>query len=285
MNWTIACPVWGDWYVKQYLTRTLPYHKRMGLKGKYIVHTNQRAALEPHLDGLGCEVEFRTLPADPSNYMTYAQCHNEVFRESQACMFLAADIALSEGSFEVVRAAVEDLDTKLVMMNVMRTVSETGDEPPYDPRGMNEWAIRHIHYPMKTCTWGRQPPSMKPVVIFFEDGENFWMRGFHIHPIAAVRDDRYFDLTGTVDGTLVTSYLPTECWVVQKQEIAGVDFTHESKLQGDVGWNMSDAMSVANIMRDGAKSIHRHFFCHKIAIRGEPTKKYDAVAREIYCRL
>lgn len=286
MNWTFSVPVWGDWHVKQYLDRVLAYHARMGLKGRYIIHTNRRTDIEPRLGVLkDCEIDFRGLPGNPDSYQTFAECHAEAFRESQACLFLTADAAFSEGSFEVVRKAVEEQGKKLIAMCSLRTCSINGDDPPFDPKGMNAWAVQHIHLPLKTLVWGHRPPSLKPTNLFFEDGENFWSRGFHLHPIAAVRDGRRVDLSGTVDGALVTAYWPDETWVVQNHEVAGCEFTHESKFGGDLSWNLEHPQYIADSMRDGAKSIHRHFFSHKIALRGEPNAKFDDVAREVYARL
>lgn len=285
MKWTFSVPVWGDWYVKTYLVRVLPYHERMDLEGRYIIHTNRAHDIEPHLGKIRetCEVELRTLPGSPDSYDTFALCHNEVFRESSACMFLTADMAFSEGAARVVREMVER-GAKLIAMHSTRTLSQFGDEPPFDARGMNEWAVNHMHVQMKTCIWGRPPPSFKATNLYFEDGESFWTRGFHLHPLAAVRDSRRFDLSGTVDGTLVTAYWPNEAVVIRNHEIAALEFTPESRAF-DLSWNHSHPQYVADCMRDGAKAIHRHFFTHSIALRGEPSTKYDDEAREIYARL
>lgn len=285
MNWTYSVPVWGDWYVKTYLTRVLPYHERMGLEGRYIIHTNRAHDIEPHIGKLldTCDVEFRGLPGSPDSYGTFGLCHAEAFRESEACLFLTADIAFTQDSAHVARTLVKE-GAKLVAMHCMRTLSEPGDEPPFDPVGMNEWAVSHMHPAMKTCLYGRTPPSFKPVNIYFEDDGSFWTRGFHLHPFAAVRDKRRFDLSGTVDGTLVQAYWPTEAHVITDHGIAAVEFTPPNR-GFDLSWNMDHPQYIADCMRDGAKAIHRHFFTHRIKLRGEPTGKFEDEAREIYSRL
>ena len=267
MNWTISVPVWGPWHTELFLKYALPSHLRMGLEGcKYIIHSDGESLVEiPQELRNVCEVEIRPIRSSRSVHHKYRcmnECHGEAMKEAGAVMFLPPDCVVSSNTRKVIEASGK----KLVMACSLRTLN--GGEPPRDPEALNAWAAKHLHPNQRGWVWGNEwGTELIHSHVYFEDGENFWCHGFHLHPLAAVLDRKYGS-GKSVDSYLPSYYDPRETWVVSDCELAMAELSPADIFFG-LERGPETVSSIVDSVKGKIKDRHLGFFKTAIRLRGQ----------------
>lgn len=278
MNYTFSLPVWGDFHVLAYLKYALPSHARNKLKGKYIIHTNMahvlRGKVEYELPE--CQVEYRDI--DPSrSYFQFSDYYQECFDESEACLFLAADVVMLPSTFAKVQESVK-AGNKLVMTAGINCV---GDDPPID-NTLPTWARDHLIPTLRGNIWGRNHHNMMgPQTMYFEDGNNFWCQTFHHHPLCIVNDGRgvHFRET-TIDWIVPSFFKPEETDVLSGQDGLMVEISPPAKFDQHQRYEIVNATEMAFALKDKIMDSHIHLFERPIAITGTPTDKFKKLTTD-----
>lgn len=273
MNYTFSLPVWGPWHTWMYLKYALPSHARNGLKGKYIIHTDCKDVLQGKVEYElpNCEVEYRDI--DPSNsYFQFSDYYQECFDESEACLFLAADVVMHPFTFASVQASVMAGD-KLVMTAGINCV---GDNPPIGDT-LPQWAVDHLIPTLHGNIWGRNNHNMMgPQTMYFEDEGAFWCQAFHHHPLCIVNDGRGVKFTGTTIDWITNSFFsPEETHILSGYEGLMVEISPPNKFDQHQRYELVNATEMAFALKDKVMDAHLNLFAQKVPLVGKPTSKYD----------
>lgn len=282
MNFTFSLPVWGSWHTWLYLRDGLKSHANAGLEGKYIIHTNRKDILEPYVQNMltKCEVEYRELHRDHNNqsYFQFSRYQQEVFEESEACIFLQPDTVMRYNTFTSVKKAIE----KGYKMVMTAGINALHDEPiPQDDR-LNLWAMEHLIPELRGNLWEPGKESIFPLsTLYFRDGENFWCHAFHHHPFCIVNDRRMEFKHSTIDWLVPSFFSKEETKVLSGHEGLMVESSPEPKFKNHPRFVANNATDIALSVRDKIMTNHLNLFSQPIAIVGSPTAKYDKLIADI----
>jgi hypothetical protein len=109
---------------------------------------------------------------------------------------------------------------------------------------------------------------MLPTNLFFTSGKNTILHGFHLHPVAVVKE-RAFSFNSTIDGDLLDHYDRATIHVVtDPDDLSMLEISPPGK-RFPVRENriLSPAL-VAGAMQSRASEMHRWLFTKKIVLRG-----------------
>jgi len=280
MNFTFTVPCWGDWHLFQYLKHTLASHAAAHLEGRYVVHTTPRGhrmlkgKIEHDLPC--CNVEY--VEVEPKGtYFDFSKYHQDVFDQSEACMFLQADALLSNGTFRAVREAVKS-GAKHVNCAGINCV---GESPPLDAR-MGAWAVEHLIPTLRGNIWGTSDTMMSTQTMYFQDGDNFWCHAFHHDPICIVNDHRGVKFAeSTLDWITPSFFTPAETAVLSGHDALVVEISPPQKFDRHPRYTILNATEIAMQVRDKVLPAHVNLFAQAVPIMGQPTAKYDQLIADV----
>lgn len=292
----ITVPVWGDEYSKLFLGPVLKSH-RAALKEldlefggmidvRYVVPTDRPAEIAEALGDLDL-----TLVPIPSKalytFRTLCDGHRrgiEVAREGDRVVLLCADMLLSRDVFAAVERRFRK-GKKAIVSGGLRTVLDRFDPypPPMRARKLSSWAWDHRHPITKNFVWGKGKTTY-PCVVFFENGANVVMRGFHLHPLAVIKD-RPLPFSGSIDLNLMDQYRFDEIHLVTDvDELATAEISHKSKTHNS-GDEIFDTNQITAWAIRGGLPMHWWNFRHRIIVRGDGTDQGDSEVAEEVLRL
>jgi hypothetical protein len=289
----IAVPAWGD-YVKVFLGPVLRSHRAAigrlrqetgeTVDIRYVVMTDAPAAVSRALAGY--PLTLIPLPLTSGLvFQTLCDGHREgieAAREGDRVVLLNADIIVSTGAFAAVERAFRQ-GKKAVVCGGTRTLLRPWDRypPPLPARDLAWWAYQHAHPITKLFFWGTGTTS-HPCTVYFRKGPNVVLRGFHIHPLAIIKD-RDLPFSGSIDLNLMENYSFDETHVVTDvDELAIAEVSAKWKKHDDAGVPFDTATIVEWAVR-GARSTHWWNFRHRVIIAGNPEADVGdtAVADEV----
>ena len=289
----ITVPAWGD-YVRTFLGPVIRSHRagiehmqrelRGTIEVHYVVMTDQPAAVARALSDF--PLTLRPIKTPPREQIFKVLCDGhavgvEVAREGDRIVFLNADIMVSVEAFLAVEKRFRK-GKKAVVCGGTRTQlgTFTRAAPPLAARRLARWAIQHPHRITKNFVWG-SGTTTHPSIVYFREGENVVLRGFHIHPLAVVKD-RQLPFVGSVDLNIVDAYKFGEIHVVTDvDELAIAEISEKGKghYQSD---RVLDVQQVVSWAMRGATPMHWWNFRHRIIIAGEGVGVKDSeVADEV----
>ena len=287
MTWIATIPVWGDWYIDRFINHGLPSLKvavtEFGKSVTFRVYTDQADRLRPLFDGFS--VEFRDLPMHIEKvHPRFAACHQNAAYKAKSgdrLMLLCADMVVSRELFSACDARFE-AGKKAVVCCATRTVGS----PPIGAkaRELLRWTMKNAHPITKDLFWGTGK-SACPWTVYFGSDEGITLRGFHLHPIAIVKD-RTYSFEGTIDQDLLNALSHEEIHVVTSADelgIAEVTVGHRD----DLGRHQHPMTldSIANWASGRAAPIHRWLSSHSIIITGVGAKMSDVIWPQIMERV
>src|ERR1700685_853744 len=289
----IAVPAWGD-YVKVFLGPVLRSHRAAiaelqretggTVDIRYVVMTDAPEAVSRALGGY----PLTLVPLPTSSglvFQTLCDGHREAIeaaREGDRVVLLNADIMVSTGAFAAIERAFRR-GKKAVVCGGTRTLLRPWHRypPPPSGRALAWWAYQHAHPITKLMFWGTGTTGY-PCTVYFRKGDNVVLRGFHIHPIAIVKD-RDLPFSGSIDLNLMDNYRFEETHLVtDSAELAIAEISAEWKKHDDSG-RPFDVATITEWAIRGARSSHWWNFRHRIIIAGDATADAGdtAVAEEV----
>ena len=293
----IVVPAWGA-YVKTFLGPVIRTHLaaieqlREGtantIEVRYVVVTDQQAAVARALE----HFDLTLAPINgevPHNRIFNMLCEGhargiDVAREGDRIVFLNADIMISREALLAVEKRFRK-GKKAVVCGGTRTVlgPMTSAPGPLPARHLAKWAIEHPHMITKNFMWG-SGTTTHPSILYFRNGPNIVLRGFHIHPLALVKD-RKLVFTGSVDLNLLEAYRFEEIHVVTDVDelaIAEISAKGKGHYQSDRVLDVSQVLAWA--MR-GTSPMHWWNFRHRIIIAGDGVEAGDSEVADQVLRL
>lgn len=285
-DWLITTPVWGERCVNAYLRYSLPAIKaaarRINGRVRFVVHTDRPFELDEALAGF----ERRVLPVPNSRgdaHQIASDGNREALRIAHVGEYVAFVHADMVPSVEVFAASEKRFaqGKKLMMMAASRTLR---GEPPVGASSAEllDWTMAHRHPAIMECWWpeGR---SIIPWALYFENGDDIVLRGFHLHPFALVKD-REPHFVGTIDLDLLDNYQADETHVVvDRDEAAFAELSPPERTFPLLPQPLSPAY-VAAWARRYASPFHRWLFTHRIAIKGNGADHGDVAVCDEICQ-
>ena len=275
MNFTFTVPCWGDWHIFQYMKHVLASHAAAGLEGNYVVHTTAigkrmlRGKIELELPR--CKVTYVEVKPE-GTYFDFSKYHQEVFDNSEACMFLQADAVISRGTFQAVRDAVECGFKHINCAGV--NCLDRGDPVPFDA-SLNPWAVEHMIPTIRGNIWGTSEDMMSPQTLYFQDGGAFWCHAFHHDPICMVNDRRGVKFAdSTLDWISPSFFKPGETIVLSGHDALVVEISPPPKFDRHPRHRICNATEIAMTVRGKVLPSHTNLFRTPVPITGTPTKRY-----------
>lgn len=292
----IVVPAWGS-YVKTFLGPVLRSHKEAialmtrelagTVEVRYVVVTDQQAPIAKALEGF--DLTLAPIVAPPQNRLFNMLCEGhargiDVARKGDRIVFLNADIMVSRETFLAVERRFRK-GKKAVVCGGTRTVLGplTWAPGPLPARALAKWAFEHPHAITKNFMWG-SGTTTHPSVVYFQNGPNVVLRGFHIHPLAVIKD-RELTFHGSVDLNLIDAYKREEIHVVtdvDELSIAEISIKGKGHYQSERVLDVSQIVSWA--MR-GASPMHWWNFRHRIMIAGDGAEVSDSEVADQVLRL
>jgi hypothetical protein len=293
----IVVPAWGS-YVKTFLGPVIRTHLAAievmlralanTIEVRYVVVTDQQAPVARALEGF--DLTLVPIKSEvPRNRIFNMLCEGhargiDVARQGDRVVFLNADIMISREAFLAVEKRFRK-GKKAVVCGGTRTVLGplTSAPGPLPARALAKWAIEHPHMITRNFFWG-SGTTTHPSIIYFRKGQNVVLRGFHIHPLALVKD-RPLTFVGSVDLNLLDAYGYNEIHVVtdvDELSIAEISVKGKGHYQSERVLDVSQIVSWA--MR-GASPMHWWNFRHRIMIAGDGVEAGDSEAADEVLRL
>lgn len=219
MRWIIAAPAWGERCVSRFIDAALPSYRAAmayaGIEASLIVHTDAPVRIREAARGI--DIICPRPPGNGDKYRQYADAQLDALQMAvigDRVVLLTADMVVSRELFSACAARFEQ-GKKAIAICGPRTLS---DRPP--PAGLSsaelrDWTIAHFHPSILGSFWGGR--SLPPSSIFFRRGDNITMRGFHLHPVAIVKD-RELAFAGTPDQDCLEAFAESEIHVVTDRD-------------------------------------------------------------------
>jgi hypothetical protein len=207
-------------------------------------------------------------------------------RIGEAIVLLNADLVISRNLF---KRCVEHFDSgrrALVMVGIRTNLNDAPPPIGQEPRELLDWAWDHRHQIIKDLEWGLGA-SLLPTNLFFSnnDNSNIVMHGFHLHPIAVLKE-KPIPFRSTIDGDLLDYFHQSEIHVVcDPDDMAMLEMSEAGRRFPVSGRQLSPA-GVAASMSTRATKMHKWLFTHRIVIKGTGDGCNDTpVAQEVLHRL
>lgn len=285
-GWVIAVPAWGERCRDLFLGPALDSHlaaiARLGhdyrgsVRVRYVVQTDAPEAVAKRLGNF----ELTLVPPPPPDapYLAFVAAHRhaiETARDDERVALMNADMVMSiealsasEARFRQGKRAIIAAGTRTkAPLKPGRFSRKRFGPPPMWSRELLAWTMANAHPITRQCFWGEGRCHL-PWGVYFEQGPNVVLRGFHLHPFAVVKD-RDLPFKNTVDLALVDHYTRDEMHVVtDADEMALAEMSPPEKVFADNEWPI-DATAVFSWALRGAGPTHWWNFGHRICIRGD----------------
>ena len=271
-EWLISCPAWGNRCVTALIKAALPSMRAAlsyaGARAFFLVQTDQRALLAPLFTS--GEVEFRPVPPAKSVHDALGESNRQAITLAsggQPIAFVNADMLVSRETFAActVRFAT---GKRVIIGAATRTL---GGAPLIDARSgdLLAWSMQHRHPTIAQLFWGEGKSSV-PWSIYFKRGDNIVLRGFHLHPLACIKDRTIAFKGTTTDFDLAAAYTRDETHVVRDaNELAMAECSPPDRVFA-LRSAPSTILSVAEWAARNTIDVHRWFFRENpIVIKGE----------------
>lgn len=277
MDWLIATPVWGERCIAAFIDRALPAIMSAGdgISGavRFVVHTDQPFRIMEALGKL--ERIIRPVPPGPNVHQCAGAANREALelaRPGEIVALINADMVCSREVFAAAEARF-DAGKRMIMMAASRTA---GGDPPIGAASADllSWAMDNRHPAIAECFWGTGRSSI-PWCLYFEQGSDIVLHGFHLHPFAVMKD-RELRFNGTIDWDLANSYRQEEIHLVtDATEAAFAEMSPPERVFGLFPKPLTVA-DIAHWARHQATPLHRWLFSQRITMRGNGADIGDA---------
>lgn len=182
-------------------------------KAAFIIHTDRPKPIEQELTGYNLVI--RPVPPGRGVHQCAGAANREALQLASPGSYVAFVNADMVPSLEIFEAAERrfDVGKGVIMMAATRTI---GGLPPIGARARDllEWTMRHRHPAVVECFWGRGRSSI-PWAIYFENGRDIVLHGFHLHPFAVVKNHAGLTFQGiSIDTDLMDQFKQDEVHVV-----------------------------------------------------------------------
>lgn len=284
MSWIVSIPVWGDKYREVFIRHAVPA-LRAALEGfhepvKFIIHTDKPEAVHVALHGLA--VETHLIPPG-ATYVALQAGHADAIRRAAVgdhVVLLNADLIVSKNLFHSCKAHFVAGDKAIVTTGIRTAPGSDAVPIGAAPRDLLIWAWDHRHQIIRDLEWGTGG-SMLPTNLFFISGDSVVLHGFHLHPVAILKE-KQFSFISTIDGDLL-DHFPREHIhvVIHPDDLAMLEISEPSR-RFPVRDGPITKSQVANSMTSRASALHRWLFTFRIVIKGDGADHSDQdVARDI----
>lgn len=216
MNWTVIIPAWGDYGINHFRDTSYPSirvaAKYANIEPKIIVHTDRPNDIHKIAPEVFCE----QIKAGGDKYRSMSDVHRrglDTASEGDRIMLLCADIIVSKEVFSACNKRFDE-GKKIIVLGPSRTLG------PDTPVGLSsgellDWSMQFAHPYTRECFWQRS--TLPPSTFYFRNENNITLRGFHLHPIAVVKD-RSMPFSGTLDSDLIVNFSKHEIHVVTDRD-------------------------------------------------------------------
>lgn len=269
-SWLISAPVWGAIYARHFIQAALPSQRaalhHAGLTARWIVHTDQADMIRPEMADL--DVEFRSVPRGADRYAQFGDAHRECLASAQTGEYVAlltADIVVSRETFAACTTRFGE-GKKAIVAAASRTLGRTYPLIDATAPDLLDWTMDWRHPMIMACFWGQ--PSNTPWAVYFRHDGRTILRGFHLHPLAVVKD-RSIPFKGTLDQDLLTNFRHSEIHVVtDRHELAMAEISPADR-NISLRRRAMTPESIADWARTRALPVHRWLSTHRIVIQGD----------------
>lgn len=294
MRWLIGLPCWGLDYAKRLRNYALPalraaINATPGSQFRFLIHTNVQKLRDEWIDN-DCLVEFRDVPnCGGGVYGVFGECHRQALADAKIGEYvalLASDLVPSRECFSVAEKQFK-AGKKLVMVAATRTLidPEVGVPVGASSRELLAWAWRYKHPIIEQTVWGKGRSTV-PATIYFENGQEVILRGFHLHPFAAVKTPNLTFAGSTSDKYLPEVYDDKDIYVVTgADEMALAEISPSERVFPTTAKLLGEDF----VVKWGRRATERHhwLFSHRVVIQGEGKDTSDIqvcenIMRKIY---
>ncbi|MDB5555419.1 MAG: hypothetical protein JWL86_5403 [Rhizobium sp.] len=218
-HWIVALPVWGAHYVDVYLKAALP-----SLQAALAFAGINPADCEIIVYGDG-ELASRPMPTIGDKYRQLGDVHRDALAKAPngaRVMLLTADMVVSREVFAACDARF-DAGKRAIVVGPSRTLLDAPLVAGRSSRDLLAWSLEHAHpFTQETFFGGKALP---PSTMRFRKGKDVTMRGFHLHPLAVVKD-RPLPFKGTLDQDLIGFFDQAEIHIVtQADEMSAAELS------------------------------------------------------------
>lgn len=282
MNWLVSVPVWGDDHLARFVDHALPA-LRAALRGfplpvRFMVHTDRPARIGQAMEGL--DVILRPVPRGNDHYRQFGDCHREAVAHAgsdERVALLCADLVVSRELFLACEARFAS-GKRAVVAAATRTLAPEGPPIGASSADLLAWTLRHPHPMVQACFWGEK--SCTPWAVYFRDGEDVTLRGFHLHPVAIVKD-RALPFEGTLDIDLLDNFESGEIHVVTSPDELALAEMSPAARPFRLAREAMTPDSIAEWARTRARPVHWWLSTHRIVLQGSGRTEDEAVWREV----
>lgn len=287
----IAVPAWGSDYVELAVRFTLPSvlaslaARPVGaLHPRFLIHTDDETPFRACLAGQDVRFVPVRVPRIPKQdplpkgtWEAFKQSHRDAIAmtpKGSVVALLNSDIVVSRETFAAVDRILGAGVKKVIASVGIRTLID-GNTPPIgaDAVTLNRWVWSHRHRITDDNIWGRGR-SAHPTILYFEDGENVSLHGFHLTPMFMLKD-RNMAFRGTIDDDVLQRYNENEIYFVRDLEMSFAELSPLFKRD-----NVGAPLSVDGVVKywgaRGVSAAHARNFRQRIRVLGNPAANHPA---------
>lgn len=281
-DWLISTPAWGTRCVDAFVEKALPAIKvalkEVSGRARFMVHTDQ-----PHriLDAIGGNAMVRAVPEGTNAWDKAGKANREAAAHAnagEAVAFINADMVPSREVFAASERRFAE-GKRLIMMAASRTL---GGEPPIGATSAEllDWTMEHRHPAIEQCFWGTGR-SIIPWAIYFQQGDDIVLRGFHLHPFALVKD-RDLVFQGTIDLDMPDNFRTDEVHLItDRHEASFAELSPPERIFPLFPLPFTGG-DIVHWARRSTTPLHRWMFRQRIVIKGSGADTGDmAICDEI----
>ncbi len=282
-RWLISVPCWDEYHVNTFLKYVLPSLrvaiKEAGVRAHLIIHTEDQRIyiagyLLPH-DEL--DIEMRTPSYGKTHHVTYGNCHRDVIKSAkpgERVMLMNADIVVSRETFSACEQRFAE-GKKLIVASATRCLFKPGVVPEIGAksRELLAWSLEVKHPSVAECFWG-VGHTMIPWAIYFKTSTGVVIRGFHLHPLAFIKQAGLTFKGTSLDEHLIEEFSKDEIHVVTSPDEFGLAELSPPAYLFKLDKSMTEK-SVYNWAVHRTTSRHRWLFEHRIVVSGTGEDQSD----------
>lgn len=273
MRWIVSVPVWGCEYTATFLSLAWPALlcavRQLEEPVHLVIHSDRledfNAAGDP--DGQ-LTVERRAVARKPT-YVTLQESHAETVdlaEPGDRVVLLNADLVVSGNLLAACRRHFDDGYLAVVTLGVRTARGDDAPPAGAPPRDLLSWAWAHRHQIIRDLEWP-EGGSLLPTNLFFSAGDDVVARGFHLHPVAVVKQADTVTRS-TIDNDLLDCF-PRDCIhvVTDPDDCAMLEVSPADRRFPVRDMRLS-AKRVARSMEKRASATHKWLLTHRIVVRG-----------------
>lgn len=272
-KWIIAVPAYGAFHVDA-LSMYALHSYRLAAKYAGIAESDIQLVVYTEAErrvgaaARGFDIVFRKPPVAGDKYQQLGDVHRDALNQAalgSRVLMATADMIISCETFAACNERFAS-GSRAIVVGPSRTLPTQLPVPGMTSCDLLDWSMQNAHPFTLETIWGGH--ALPPSTLRFKSGKNVTMRGFHLHPIAILKE-KEIQFQGTLDQTLLAKFSHHEIHVVTKRDEMAAAEVSPADLQYGLAKTPVGVSEVVNWAQRSCQPINWWLAEHRIVLCGE----------------